>query len=139
VTAYLDSSVLLRRILGQAGALKEWPSITTGVASALAETECLRTLDRLRLRAGIADKELARRRETVFRVLESLEVIEVTAPVLARAAQPLPTELGTLDAIHLATALLWREQTGSDLVLATHDVALRTAAQACGLTVIGAS
>lgn len=139
MTAYLDSSVLLRRILGQAGALKEWPSITTGVASALAETECLRTLDRLRLRAGIADKELARRRETVFRVLESLEVIEVTAPVLARAAQPLPTELGTLDAIHLATALLWREQTGSDLVLATHDVALRTAAQACGLTVIGAS
>ena len=134
---YLDSSVLLRKVLGQPGALKEWGAIRTGVASALAETECLRTLDRLRLRAGLADRELARRREAVFRLLESIELVEVTAPVLARAAQPLPTELGTLDAIHLSTALLWREQTRSDLVMATHDGALATAARACGLTVVG--
>src|SRR5437667_302406 len=73
------------------------------------------------------------------RPVESLEVVEVTAPVLARAAQPLPTELGTLDAIHLATALLWREHSGSDIVMATHDVALATAARACGLTVVGDS
>ncbi len=109
------------------------------VPSALAETECLRTLDRLRLRAGLSDREVARRRHTVFRLLESLEVVAVTAPVLARAAQPLPTELGTLDAIHLATALLWREHSGGDIVMATHDVALATAARACGLTVVGGS
>jgi predicted nucleic acid-binding protein len=139
VTAYLDSSVLLRKVLGQAGALREWAAIRTGVASALAETECLRTLDRLRLRAGLSDRELARRRETVFRLLESIEVVEVTAPVLARAAQPLPTEAGTLDAIHLATALLWREHSGDDLVMATHDAALATAARASGLAVVGHS
>lgn len=137
--AYLDSSVLLRKVLRQAGALREWTSIRTGVASALAETECLRTLDRLRLRAGLPDRELARRRETVFRLLESIQVVEVTAPVLARAAQPLPTELGTLDAIHLATALLWREHSGGDLVMATHDAALATAARASGLAVVGDS
>lgn len=136
--AYLDSSVLLRKALGQPGSLREWAQIRTGVASALAETECLRTLDRLRLRIGLSDKELARRRATVFRLLESLEVVEVTAPVLARAAQPLPTELGTLDAIHLATALLWREYTGAAIVMATHDAALATAARACGLVVAGA-
>src|SRR2546425_12909795 len=96
-------------------------------------------LDRLRLRAGLSDQELARRRQTVFRLLESLEVVEVTAPVLARAAQPLPTELGTLDAIHLATALLWGEHRGDDIVMATHDVLLGRAARACGLTVVGAS
>lgn len=135
--AYLDSSVLLRKVLRQSGALRQWTAIRTGVASALVETECLRTLDRLRVRAGLADKELARRRATVFRLLESLEVVEVTAPVLARAAQPLPTELGTLDAIHLATALLWREQSGGDIVMATHDAALATAARACGLGVLG--
>ena len=135
--AYLHSSVLLRKVLGQPGALKAWGTIRTGVASALTETECLRTLDRLRLRAGLADRELARRREAVFRLLESIELVEVTAPVLARAAQPLPTELGTLDAIHLSSALLWREQTRSDLVMATHDGALATAARACGLAVVG--
>ena len=135
--AYLDSSVLLRKVLGQAGELREWATIRTGVASALAETECLRTLDRFRLRAALSDRELARRREAVFRLLERLEVIDVTAAVLARAAQPLPTELGTLDAIHLATALLWREQSGGDLVMATHDATLAMAARASGLPVIG--
>ena len=135
--AYLDSSVLLRKVLRQPGALRQWAAIRTGVVSALAETECLRALDRLRQRSGLPDKELARRREAVFRLLESLEIVEVTAPVLARAAHPLPTELGTLDAIHLATALLWKEHRGGDIVMATHDAALATAARACGLGVLG--
>ena len=135
--AYVDSSVLLRKVLRQSGSLKEWTVIQTGVASALVETECLRTLDRLRLRANLSDRDLSRRRAAVFRLLESMEVVEVTAPVLARAAQPLPTELGTLDAIHLATALLWSERIGAGLVMATHDVALGTAARACGLRVVG--
>jgi len=139
VIAYLDSSVLLRKVLRQSGSLKQWTVVRTGVASALAATECLRTLDHLRLRAGLSDQELARRRATVFRLLDSLEVVEVTAPVLARAAQPLPTELGTLDAIHLATALLWREHSGDDIVMATHDASLALAARACGLMVLGAS
>lgn len=47
--AYLDSSVLLRVILGQANALREWSAIEGGVVSALVEVECLRTLDRLRV------------------------------------------------------------------------------------------
>ena len=124
-------------MLRQPGSLKEWRGIQTGVASALVETECLRTLDRLRLRANLSDRDLSRRRAAVFRLLESMELVEVTAPVLARAAQPLPTELGTLDAIHLATALLWGERIGVGLVMATHDVALGTAARACGLRVVG--
>ena len=61
----------------------------------------------------------------------------VSGPVLARAAQPLPTELGTLDAIHLATALLWNERARSALVMATLDSALGIAARACGLQVVG--
>jgi predicted nucleic acid-binding protein len=137
VIAYLDSSVLLRKVLGQRGELHGWASIRIGLTSARAETECLRTLDRFRLRAGLADREIAPRREMVFRILERLDVIDVTAAVLARAAQPLPTELGTLDAIHLATALLWRDQRGGELVMATHDGALATAARASGLVVVG--
>lgn len=74
--AYLDSSILLRKVLGQAGSLKEWTSIRNGVASALVETECLRTLDRLRLRAGLPDHELARRREAMFRLFDRIEVVD---------------------------------------------------------------
>jgi predicted nucleic acid-binding protein len=137
VIAYLDSSVILRVVLGQPNALAEWDQIERGVLSALAEVECLRTLDRVRLLEGLADIELARRRETVFRLMDTMDVVELTRTVLSRAAQPLPTALGTLDAIHLATALLWRERFGTDLVMATHDDALGTAARASGLRVIG--
>jgi predicted nucleic acid-binding protein len=137
VIAYLDSSVVLRAILGQRGRLPEWPSIETGVVSAVVEVECLRTLDRLRLRAGLSDEELAVRREAVFRLTEEMVVVEPTTVVLQRAAQPLPTPLGTLDAIHLSTAMLWREVRGQDLVMATHNQALAVAARASGLRVVG--
>jgi hypothetical protein len=49
----------------------------------------------------------------------------------------MPTELGTLDAIHLATALLWKETTRAELVMATHDWALGLGAKAHGLAVLG--
>ena len=136
--AYLDSSVLLRVVLGQRNALKEWGRVTKGIVSALVGVECLRTLDRLRLAQGFSDEIIAEQREAVYRVLEAVEIVEITYPVLSRAAQPLPTALGTLDAIHLATALLWKEQMGTDLAMATHDVALAVAAKACGLRVMGA-
>jgi len=137
VIAYLDSSVILRVILGQRNALKEWKAIDQGIASALVEVECLRTLDRLRLSEGIDDKDIAIRREAVFQLLDSIEIVELTRPILSRAAQPFATSLGTLDAIHLASALLWKESRGETLVMATHDVALSAASRASGLRVVG--
>ncbi|MDQ2916768.1 MAG: PIN domain-containing protein [Pseudomonadota bacterium] len=136
--AYVDSSVLLRVVLGQSNALAQWQRIASGIASALVEVESLRTLDRVRLAEGYSDEIVAERREAVYRLLESMEIAEITYSVLARAAQPLPTALGTLDAIHLATALLWKEQTGKDVTMATHDTALAVASRATGLRVIGA-
>lgn len=135
--AYVDASVLLRLVLGQPHGLREWRSIDTAVASALVEVECLRTLDRLRLRAGVSDRDLAVRREAVFELLRRFEIVEIERPVLTRAALPLPTALGTLDAIHLATAALWREGQGAEMVMATHDAGLATAARASGFSVIG--
>ena len=137
--AYVDASALLRVVLRQPNALPEWAQIDRGVSSRLVATESLRTLDRLRLRAQISDAEVAVRRQTILAVIASLELIEVSATVLDRAAQPMPTELGTLDAIHLASALLWRETTAEDLIMATHDRALGLAALAHGLRVVGAN
>jgi len=135
--AYVDSSVLLRVALGQSNSLPEWRQIDRGVSSALISTESLRTLDRVRVRAELSNTEIARRRATILRLIDSLELIEIDAIVLDRAAQPMPTELGTLDAIHLASALLWKDASGIDPAMATHDVALGLAAQAHGLKVLG--
>ena len=135
--AYLDSTVILRIVLGQRGALREWRSVRRGVASALVEVECLRSLDRLLVAHGVPDAELALRREAVLRLLETLEVVEIGRTILQRAAQPLPTALGTLDAIHLATALAWQGVSGTPLAMATHDEALAIAARAHGMQVVG--
>ncbi|MBV8138623.1 MAG: PIN domain-containing protein [Deltaproteobacteria bacterium] len=137
--AYVDASVLLRVVLRQPNALPEWNQIDRGVSSALVTTESLRTLDRLRLRAQLSDSELAPRRQAVLAVIASLELVEIDETVLDRAAQPMPTELGTLDAIHLASALLFRERTGEELTMATHDRALALGAQAHGIRVLGIS
>ncbi len=135
--AYVDASVLLRVALAQPDLLPEWSHIRRGVSSALVMAESLRTLDRLRLRAKLPDAEVAKRRATILALIASLELVEIDAVVLERAAQPMPTELGTLDAIHLATALLWKEMMGVALVMATHDGALALGAEAHGLPVVG--
>jgi predicted nucleic acid-binding protein len=135
--AYVDASVLLRFALGQPDALPEWRQIERGVSSALVRTESLRTLDRLRLRAKLTNAEVAKRRATILAVIASLEVVDIEAAILDRAAQPMPTELGTLDAIHLSTALLWKQMKRVDLVMATHDEALAFGAHAHGLPVVG--
>jgi predicted nucleic acid-binding protein len=137
VIAYLDSSVVLRLALGQPDALSEWNEVDEGVTSALTEVECLRTLDRLRLLEGLSDEQVALRREAIYALFETVSVVDISRLVLERAAQPLPTTLGTLDAIHLATARLWRERAAHELVLATHDTALAVAARAVGMAVVG--
>ncbi len=123
--AYLDASVLRRIALGQSDVLPEWPCIGQGVSSTL------------RLRTRFADADLARRRAIMLQLIATLELVEIDSAVLDRASQPMPTELGTLDAIHLATALLWRDMTGEPLLMATHDGALAVAAQAHGVAVVG--
>ena len=129
---------MLRVLLGQENALAEWDDIELGVTSVLTEVECLRTLDRMRVTRGVAEGEVALRRETVVALLRSTETVDLSAPILRRAGQPLPVTVGTLDALHLTTALLWRDFTGIDLVMATHDAALASAAKAMGLIVVGA-
>jgi predicted nucleic acid-binding protein len=169
VIAYVDASVLLRVALGQPDSLPEWSTIDRGVSSALVTIESLRTLDRLRLKAKLADADVAERRAKVLELIASLE----TVGTLAKLASPQRNHVGSaslaqrlfaplcgrtssmagrktcfnrhvaghrrcLDAIHLATALLWRETTGEDLTMATHDRALAIAAEAHGLRVAGA-
>ena len=64
------------------------------------------------------------------------KIIPIEAGVLERAEEPFPTLLGSLDALHLATALLTRSQV-PELLFATHDGGLATAARAVGFSVLG--
>jgi hypothetical protein len=56
--------------------------------------------------------------------------------IMQRASETFPTVVGTLDAIHLATAISVRESEEIDLLL-THDSQLGIAARSLGFEVLG--
>jgi predicted nucleic acid-binding protein len=137
VIAYLDTSALLRLVLAEPRALEDLRSCDGFVSSELLAVESLRTIDRLRLRGALSTEKAASRREMAIEWLEAVDLVLLQRPILARASEPLPTALGTLGVLHLATALVWRDRTGQDPVMATHDRDLALAARSFGLEVRG--
>jgi predicted nucleic acid-binding protein len=137
VIAYIDTSALLRIVLREPGALDELRTCDGLVSSELIAVESARTIDRLRLQGSLSPEEAAARMRTVNEWLEAIDLVLLRTPVLSRASEPMPMPLGALDALHLATALAWRDRLGSLPALATHDTALGLAARAFGFDVRG--
>lgn len=135
--AYIDTSALLRIVLREPGALDDLRSYDGLVSSELIAVESARTIDRLRLQGSLTAEEAAARLRTANEWLEAIDLVLMRPPVLSRASEPMPMPLGTLDAMHLATALIWRDRMGPLPAVATHDTMLGTAALAFGFDVLG--
>jgi hypothetical protein len=127
----------MRLVLGEGNPLPAWQSLNP-VSSELIVVECLRTIERDSINAKAHPAaELPIRRGAVLSILDGFDLVAVSPAVIDRAANPFPVYVATLDAIHLATALLLREE-HPDLDIATHDVKLALAARSMGFIVIGA-
>jgi predicted nucleic acid-binding protein len=137
VIAYVDTSALLRIVLREAGALDDLRTYDRLVSSELIAVESARTIDRLRHQGALAMDEAAERLGQVNEWLEAVDLVLLRPPVLSRASEPMPMPLGTLDAIHLATALTWRDRLGPLSQMLTHDGALAAAARSFGFDVRG--
>lgn len=137
MNAYVDTSALLRLVLREAGALEELRSFDALVSSELIAVESFRTIDRLRLQGVLSVEDAASRRETAAEWLEAVDLVLLQRPILARASEPFPIPLGTLDALHLSTALVWRDRMRQELLVATHDRDLALAARSFGMEVRG--
>ncbi len=135
--AYLDTSVLLRIVLREPGALEDLRSYDALVSSELIAVESARVIDRLRIQGILTTEEAAERTRAAADWLEAIDLVLLRPPVLSRASEPMPVPVGTLDAIHLATALIWRDRMGPVPEMATHDAVLGTAARTFGFDVRG--
>jgi predicted nucleic acid-binding protein len=74
-------------------------------------------------------------------LMRRLDLLPLNDDVLDIAMSPFPTPLATLDAMHLATAMIFRAGQSPDerpIVFATHDAALARAAAAMEFEVSGA-
>ena len=121
---YIDSSVVLAQLLFEARApraslWREWL-----VSSRLLEYELWNRVHAYRLTVTRADDVRA--------MLALVDMIEMTGPVLARALEPFPVAVRTLDGLHLATLDSLR---GEAVELANYDNRLSAAARALGISI----
>jgi uncharacterized protein len=126
VATYLDSSAIVKLAIREPESLALRRYLRARrplVSSALARTEVLRAL----LPSG--DEAVSRGRD----VLQRLDLVRVNDRILNAAGLLSPSELRSLDAIHLATA----QQLGSDLkVLVTYDDRMAAAARQLGYRIV---
>jgi len=67
-------------------------------------------------------------------LLGRVALVELARPVLARALEPFPVPVRTLDALHLASVDFLRRQ-NQDVELATYDQRMLKAAERIGVTI----
>ena len=137
MTVYLDTSVILRRLLDQAESLDPWGGWEAAYTSALTRIEFLRTIDRLRLQGELTDDERVAVQQRFLAIWESCYRVALDRAIMDKAAAPMPTVVGTLDAIHVMTACEVNALVDGPLEVATHDRRLGRAAEALGLVVRG--
>ena len=136
MTVFLDTSVVLRCLLHEPQPITCWGKWQAAYASRVWLTEAQRTVDRLRLEGRIGDADVVQLHTELLVVHDTLHVVPVAEDVLVRAGEAFATTLGTLDAIHLASALAVRASGRVDRFL-THDRQLAAAAMSMGFVVNG--
>jgi predicted nucleic acid-binding protein len=131
---YVDSSALLRSILKRDDSLEKASLCERVASSELLWVECSRVLQRYRLERLLDDEGYSSALRLLEKFMAGIVVISLDAEVLKRAAGPFPTVIGTLDALHLASALLWREaESDSELHILTYDRQLELCAGTQGI------
>jgi PIN domain len=122
---YVDSSVALAHLLAEPRSPP--PSLWNGplVSSQLLEYEVWNRIHAYGLGRS--------RSEEVEGLLMRVGLIEMTPPVLARALEPFPIPIRTLDSLHLSTIEHVR-RCGETVELASYDNRLLAAAQALGIS-----
>jgi predicted nucleic acid-binding protein len=128
---YLDSSVVVALLLREPGRLPDPESFDGAFASAIIDLEVCRALRRHLAEKRLAQEDLDRLLDAANVWFGQIGIVPLSRAILRRASGPFPTIVGAMDAIHLATALMWREDTGDDVAFLTHDRQLRAAARAC--------
>ena len=132
MVAYLDASVLLRHILLGEEPIRHALEFPRVVSSELLEIECRRVLHRCRLTGELTDETLTVARERLDEVLAGIDLLGMSMQIKQRAMDPFPVNVRTLDALHVATALMVGEDAGG-VALFSHDEGMNRCARSLGI------
>jgi predicted nucleic acid-binding protein len=123
---YLDSSVALAHLLTEDRKAPESIWRQTIVSSRLLEYEVWNRIHSLNLASTLSEQARA--------LMGRLGFIELAPPVLARALEPFPIPVRTLDALHLAS-MEYLGRLRQTIALASFDHRLLSAARALGMPI----
>lgn len=133
--AYLDSSAVLRFLAGADDAFHDFFDWSEAFSSELLKVECKRTMYRWRLNGEITDEQLNHLLVDLQRLVDMITLVKIDSRILEKSADPMATSIGTLDAIHLSTALIYKSSKNQEKIVLSHDRALNLAASSCGLQI----
>ena len=123
---YIDSSVALAYVLVETRMPSQAFWNSTLVSSRLLAYEVWNRLQKGALTRAMDQGARA--------LLSGIELVDLSEPVLARALEPWPTPVRTLDALHLAT-VDYLGGRGEAVELASYDNRLLAAARALGIAI----
>lgn len=121
---YIDTSAYLKIFLKEKGSdqVRKLVKENSLLASAILTSECFSAFSRRRQGKEIDDKTFDRLVNRVKKGLPYIEIVRLTDEVLMRTEEILlHSTVRTLDAVHIASALLFQESTGIDLTFVTSD------------------
>lgn len=135
MVAYLDSSVVLRHVLNGEKAIQHALACENIIASEILEIECRRVIHRYRLQNELDDITFIYAMERLDRVLAGMSLVKLSEPIKKRAMGAFPVIIKTLDALHIATALIYSERVPYEaLLLFSHDDNMNRCARALGFS-----
>lgn len=128
---YLDTSALTKLLVGEAETpeLRAWLTAQTSQGE-FAATSWLGRVELMRAVARFGDPS---QRERARYLLEGLDIVPLTEPIIASAETIGPAILRSLDAIHLAAAASLK---GELTAFVTYDHRLLDGCSAVGLTAV---
>ena len=132
---YLDSSVLLRWLLGEPDQIKDLKKIEKFYSSVLIRIESKRVLHRLLKSSDITESEFEKLSKDLVELLKRVSLIEFGRSIQRRSEESFTFNIGTLDAIHLASALAIRGL--DEIIFLTHDKDLARNARALDFDLLG--
>jgi hypothetical protein len=135
MVGYVDTSVLLRHILLGDSSIKHVLACERIISSELLEIESRRVIHRYRIDGEIDDEGCVQANTRLNDVLSGISLIALSSAVKRRAMGAFPVHVKTLDALHIASALVYADTSpGRNVLIFSFDTVMNRCAYALGFT-----
>ncbi|MBX3335904.1 MAG: type II toxin-antitoxin system VapC family toxin [Nitrospira sp.] len=137
--AYFDTSVIVKRYVKEAGSLATRRLLKRFqlLSSSIMPVEAMSAFSRRRASGDLTQRDFLAIRSRLRKDQAYWELVEVSETVLLEAEDLVEkTNVRTLDAIHLASAIVFQSESGLTIAFITGDAKQRDAARMLGFTVI---